>query len=265
MKQFSLIVLCAVTYILSGCNKYPDCSPGVPSCQIVKIIQGFSVSVPEDTLTFAYNNKGNPVSITRTYVGTSSPNFLFIYDKKNRMTDFYGVYTSPNPYFDIWHRYHYDAKNRIISDTTYEFGFVGPGIPLPDQTNNGQLRVRNVSTYGYDLKDRIVKSTDTYGFPESDITTRFYTYNRDGNLVKIVTTRSGVTNTETYSFDDKINLRSTHPIWQFLDRDYSVNNSLHATAFNQYGLPTAIDFSNHGYGQFATILLTDIKISYNCR
>jgi hypothetical protein len=263
MKQFSLIVLCAMTCILSGCNKYPDCSPATHSCQIVKIIQGFTVSVPNDTLTFAYNNKGYPVSITRTYVSTSSPNFLFIYDKKNRLTDYYGVYTSANPYFDIWHRYHYDAKNRVISDTTFEFGLIGPGIPLPDHTNNGQLRVRNVSTYEYDLKDRIIKSTDTYGsdYPE----TKLYTYNKDGNLIKISATRSGITNTETYSFDDKINLRSTHPIWQFLDRDYSVNNSLNATAFNQYGLPTAIAFTRHGYGQFATILLTDIKISYNCR
>jgi len=263
MKQFSMIVLCALTCILSGCSKYPDCYPASRSCQIVKIIQGYSISVAEDTLAFAYNNKGNPVSITSTNIA-SSPNFLFIYDKKNRLTDFYGVYTSPNPYFDTWHRYHYDAKNRIISDTTYEFGLVGPGMPLPDDTHNGQLRIRNVSTYEYDLKDRIIKSTDTYGAIESGLATRLYTYNRDGNLVKIVTTRWGITNTKNFSFDDKINMRSTHPIWQFLDRDYSVNNSMHATAFNKYGLPTMVDF-NHGYGQFATITLTDIKISYNCR
>jgi hypothetical protein len=257
MKQFSLLMLCIV---LHSCIKSPDCTPNTPSCQIAQIKQ---TSSPVDSLTFVYNSKGNPLSITRTQVGTSQPNFKFLYDHKNRLTDFYGVYDSPNPYFDVWHRYHYDAKNRIISDTTFEFGLVGNGVPLPDQTNNGQLRVRNVSTYAYDQKDRIIKSTDTYG--HDFLTIRTYTYNHEGNIANLSVQSQFDPGTTTYSYDDKINPRRTNAIWQFLDRDYSMNNSVEVAAYNIYGLPTVINVGSHGYGQFAIIPLGDVEIRYTCR
>lgn len=267
MKPHSLIASCALVCIasmlLQACNNHHDVFPGTPCCQIVQIRQGI---FDEDSLAIAYNIKGNPVSITRATVGTGRPNFLFLYDKKGRMTDFYGVYTSPNNGFDVWHRYRYDGKNRIIVDTTYEFGIVGPGMPLPDDSHHGQLRVRNISTYKYDWKDRMIQSTDTYG-RENDITTRIYTYNQEGNLAKVFT-RTGIDTVSVFSrFDDKVNFRLTHPIWQFLDRNYSINNSVltEPSRYNNYGLPEVMYLGTMYYGNFATIPLNFVVVKYNCK
>ncbi|SFE54503.1 hypothetical protein SAMN05518672_107161 [Chitinophaga sp. CF118] len=265
MKPHSLIASCALTCIasllLQACNKYHDHSPGIPCCQIIQVRQGI---FDEDSLAIVYNIKGNPVSITRANVGTGRPNFLFRYDKKGRMTDFYGVYTSPNPYFEIWHRYVYDGKNRIIVDSTYGFGLIGPGGPLPD--HDGILRVNNISTYKYDWKDRMIESTDTYG-KASTITTRTYTYNQEGNLAKLFTKSGMDTITRYFRFDDKVNFRLLHPIWQFLNRDYSMNNSLSVepSNYNKYGLPQNAYLGDPFYGSFATIPLNFVVIRYSCK
>ncbi|GAA3934118.1 hypothetical protein GCM10022209_30600 [Chitinophaga oryziterrae] len=247
-------------FLLSGCNKFHEVPPHTPDCQIVKLKGGIFIG---DSLVIAYSHNGNPLSITRASVGTGSPNFLFRYDQKGRMTDYYGVYESPNPFFEVWHRYHYDAKNRITVDTSYSFGFIGPGIPLPDP-QQGHLFVGNISTYAYDIENRIIKSTDTYGSASVALTS-LYTYNNEGNLVKITNQTASGTNTVTFSFDNKINLRRTHPIWQFLDRDYSINNSVQVFSYNNYGLPVEVNFGSHGLGTFASIPISTTTITYNCK
>ncbi|WP_126246192.1 hypothetical protein [Chitinophaga rhizosphaerae] len=244
---------------LSGCNKYHDVIPHTAGCQIVKMNGGLFIG---DSLVIAYDHKDRPLSMTRGSVGTGSPNYLFRYDKKGRLTDFYSVYEPPNPYFENWHRYQYDDRNRIITDTSFSFGYVGPGMPLP-APEQGHLYVGNVSTYKYDGENRIIQATDFYGL--ATLITANYTYNRQGNLEKIVWQSGGSSSTQTFSYDNKISLRRTNPVWQFLDRDYSVNNSMKVSSYNRYGLPVDVDFSGHGSGTFATVQISATSITYDCR
>ncbi|WP_126246191.1 hypothetical protein [Chitinophaga rhizosphaerae] len=250
-------------YLLSGCHTDPHLHPGKPYCKITKVKGDLNFSGPVDSFVITYNHKGNPVSMVRGFVGTGSPNYLFLYDQKGRMTDFYGVYENPSS-FDVWHRYYYDARNRIILDSTYEFGEVGPGNkPLPSP-GRPYLGVRNISTYTYDQFDRIVKSTDTYG-RDTVFMTRRYKYNVAGNLISVEEQTGGASTTITDSYDNKINYHRLHPIWQFLDRDYSVNNPLPVAAYNAYGLPVSLMLSGHRYGSFATTPFTFADIEYSCK
>ncbi|WP_341835636.1 hypothetical protein WJU16_22680 [Chitinophaga pollutisoli] len=263
MKKILLFVaacmLIAAVHHLTGCNKYHDVIPQDAGCQIVKMKGGLFLG---DSLVFSYDPKDRPVSITRGAVGTGSPNYRFLYDRKGRLTDFYSVYEPPNPYFENWHRYHYDNRNRIITDTSFSFGYIGPGIPLPGP-GQGKLYVGNVSTYKYDQVDRIIQATDYYGL--ATFVTSTYTYNRQGNIEKIVRQSEGSSTTETFTYDDKASLRLTNPVWQFLDRNYSVNNDMKVFSYNKYGLPVDVDFGGHGTGMFATIQIGATSITYDCR
>ncbi|ATL48787.1 hypothetical protein COR50_17355 [Chitinophaga caeni] len=251
------ILVCAIPY-LSGCNKYQDVIPRAASCQIVKLKGGLFIG---DSLVITYDNKDRPIRMTRASVGTGSPNYVFLYDKKGRLSDFYSVYEPPNPYFENWHRYQYDDRNRIVTDTSYSFGYVGPGVPLPSP-DFGHLVVGNVSTYKYDSENRIIQATDFYGL--STLITSDFVYNRQGNIEKIIRQSGGSSSTETFTYDDKIGLRRTNPVWQFLDRDFSVNNSMKVSSYNRYGLPVDVDFGIHGGGIFATVQVSATTITYNC-
>ncbi|ATL48786.1 hypothetical protein COR50_17350 [Chitinophaga caeni] len=250
--------------LLSGCLKDPHLPPpGNPFCKITKVKGDLHFQKDVDSYRITYDKKGNPESIVRGIVGTSSPNYLFLYDQKGRLTDFYGVYLNPTA-FDIWHRYSYDAKNRIILDSTYEFGEVGPGnVPIPSP-GRPYLGVRNIATYSYDHLDRIVRSTDTYGH-DTVFMTRLYTYNGAGNLTSVEERSDGGSTTISYTYDNKVNYHRLHPIWQFLDRDYSMNNPLPVAAYNTYGLPTSIILSGYRTGYFATTPFTFAEFEYSCK
>lgn len=252
MKALSYLMLIAGLTI-SGCDKNPDV-PHTADCQIVKLKGGL---VTGDSLVITYNHSGNPVRITRATSSTGYPDFVFKYDQKGRMTDYYGVYYSDNPYFEIWHRYYYDAKDRIILDTTYSFGYIGPGMPVPGRGDTA-LRLADVFTYTYDSQDRITEARGKFR-------TLFYTYNHKGNLVKVTTQSASGTQELQYTFDNKTGLRRTHKIWQFLDRDYSINNSIPVSSYNKYGLPLTADFSSNGNVTFAGINVLATTITYSCR
>lgn len=262
MKRFSTLILWAIpvaTLILPGCKKFDHPFPGhLPKCQITKLKIGVG---PEDSMVFTYNNKGNPVSMIRTVTGTSTPNFFFRYDKRNRVTDVIGIYDDGIG-FDTWHRLYYDNRDRIILDTTYDFGIVGE-VPLPIPGRG--LIARNISTFEYDAHNRIIGSTDTYGNPDMIARTK-YIYNGDGNLGLIVTTRGGTVDSVALNgYDNKMNMHLTHPIWQYLDRDYSLNNPFTAAAYNSRGLPSILDIGKN-YGLFAQVYFYErLEIAYKCR
>ncbi|SFD99292.1 hypothetical protein SAMN05518672_10472 [Chitinophaga sp. CF118] len=269
MKSFLITSACVMLVVtgllLSGCHKGQNIPPCAPSCQITKVI-GDLESTEEDSFVIAYNNKGNPVSMIRSQTATSRPNFIFRYNHKGQMTDFIGIYADPSYtgeiVFDTWHRYHLDTKGRVILDSTYEFGRIGPGYKPEPLEGRPYLGVRNISTYTYDNQNRIIKSTDTYGFDVIH-STRLYTYNHAGNLEKIV---EG-TNTYTFSYDNKINYHALNSNWQFLDRDYSVNNPrpVDGYAYNNYGLPISINLAGHNSRSFATQSFSHLLIKYSCK
>jgi hypothetical protein len=82
-----------------------------------------------------------------------------------------------------------------------------------------------------------------------------YTYDAEGNLEV-----PGAT------YDNKMNINRTNDIWQFLARDYSVNNRLMATAYNSTGFPTHINHPEpYWFANTQDIEISRSQIGYACR
>jgi hypothetical protein len=258
------VLFVAFLLIISGCKKTndnPSCR--VPDCKVVKLKGNKSWSDTEkDSIIITYNSKGNPVSMKGTQTGTGYPEYIFRYDKYDRVTDLIGEYGN-HLYFEIWYHYEYDNKNRIVLRHTYRFGTIGTG-PLPERPTAPE----DVSTYKYDGLNRIIETVDAKNFPDPYFTprTNLYYYNTDGNMRAIVYIydyrRDSVIIT---GYDDKVNMYQTHPIWLFLDRDYSKNNHFTAQAYNSYGLPTLYN-EMHSYANFLMFAFNGgIEVTYKCR
>lgn len=248
MKPLLAVTIIACLFVpLSGCEKVmeylqqnPDAD--IKYCNITKFIENSGPSGAR-TATFTYNAFGNPTSVTVTNVGTGNPNRVFKYDSYQRLVEYRGEYTNGN--YEYWYRYAYTpASNRIISDTVYIFGPLGP-----EPTTFFDRRITN---YTYDGGGRIIQtSTVSTVFPGPP-TVANYTYDPMGNLV-----RPGII------YDAKINLHRTNRVWMFLDRDYSLNNPLTADAYNANGLPTVINSPLPLRG-FIGFYLNDSDIQYKC-
>src|SRR5260370_11911648 len=83
----SLIVL------LPGCKKlfdyledHPDAAPGFCRIEQFNFTQPLVDFPDRDTITFTYNAMGNPVTATRPHPGTGSTDFVFLYDRHDRLT-----------------------------------------------------------------------------------------------------------------------------------------------------------------------------------
>ncbi|PWV56856.1 hypothetical protein [Chitinophaga sp. S165] len=254
MKAFSTTLSCAAVFVMSflltACSKDDHYPPGGQYCRVHQLIG--RIGYDQDTITIKYNNKGNPVEMNRTFVSTGRPRFVFKYDKRDRLIDLIGLYRHPTNY-EIRFRYAYDYKGRISSDTVYTLGFTD--VPnRPDYLRE----------YTYDNKDRLIQVRHK-GISNPDVRFAYnYHYNQQGNLEK-VTDAGGVVTLSDFKYDNKVNINSLHPIWQFLSGDYSRNNVNVALSYNAYGLPTAFDQGEKREGQFANIAFSNIAISYQCR
>lgn len=203
-----------------------------------------------DQLTIRYNAAGNPISVKSAQgPATGRPDLLFRYDAQNRLTDCIGVYSNGNG-FESWSKYKYDRKNRIVYDTAFIFGQLGE--------RPTHFMFKHVTHYTYDDQNRIIKASlvwkkpsDGGGFEE------IFNYDGNGNLVT------------GQSYDNKKNIHRTHPVFAFIDRDYSVNNPQHATTYH-HGLPTSLYVNPNadyprGEFKFLQFGLTDsISIKYRC-
>lgn len=244
----SLVIVC-LSY--SACVKDPHNPSHIPECRVYQITG--DVNYSEDSITIRYNSKGNPIAIDRNNVGTGNPHFVFKYDKNDRLIDLIGLYDHPTNY-ETRFRFAYDYKNRIKADTQYIFGFT-------DQPNTPE----NINEYEYDSQNRMTQYHHrSLIWPDTHWTYTFE-YNQQGNLAK-VTDENG-TNIPLFPFDydDKVNINSLHPIWQFLSQDYSRNNHATEISYNNKGLPTEIDRSTKVPGGFANIYISHVKVSYQCR
>lgn len=249
IPSFSLMLVIIASLLSPACNKEDDHPDGRPQCLIqqLKGDLGFSLM---DSAVFVYNVKGDPVSVTRTIPTTGHPNFLFSYDAHRRLTDYIGVY-GDGVHFEFRRRYSYDSKNRIVQDTTYTFGV------LTDPPPQGFLE--RITTYTYDSRNRIIRLDELHPPSGSTATIRYY-YNQKGNLEKI---DNGSITLLTY--DNKVNMHRTHPVWQLIDRDFSVNNPFGAVTYNKRGLPVKIEtdltkFDRH----FIGIFYRHLEVSYDC-
>jgi hypothetical protein len=203
-----------------------------------------------------YNEYENPTFISVPMVTTGSPFRTFQYDSWHRLKGYREEYTAGG--FFSWHKYYYDNKGRIGADSSYSMGASTGDVPV-------SYLSKALTTFEYDLQNRIVKAVTTVGpgtifpgFPLPTTSTSEYTYDTAGNLV-----RPGVT------YDNKINLYRTNDIWMFLARDYSVNNPFIAASYNSTGFPTSINTPGHmgsmGFLNSTDIFLNHSEIGYSCR
>lgn len=242
------LVIACLSY--SACIKDPENPSAIPECRVDQIMG--ELNYPGDTITIRYNSKGNPIAIDKNYVTTGSPRYVFKYDKNDRLIELAGMYNHPTNY-EILFRYSYDYKNRIKADTQYTFGFIGqPAMP------------EYIHEYEYDSKDRMTRYKHRSLYSSYRWEYNFH-YNAQGNLSKVTNENGAEVGSFSYDYDDKVNINSLHPIWQFLSMDYSRNNHSPARSYNNKGLPTALDFSNKNPGNFGILPLTNVEITYQCR
>jgi len=194
-----------------------------------------------------YNEYENPVFVNIPLATTGHPFRTFKYDNWHRLREYRGEYG--NGFFEFWHFYGFDNNGRISVDTTYTFGTVG-------EKPTGYFE-RCIAFYAYDNQGRIISVSTACD--RSGSFTNNYTYDANGNLV--YPAAYGIT------YDNKMNLNRTNDIWQFLNRDYSMNNPFIATEYNTTGFPTKI---NTPASTALTYWLNEVdhrrsQIGYGCR
>jgi hypothetical protein len=226
-----------VSVLLASCAKQADLpaeqqQPSKPKadkefkkCAITKIIANNFV-FPGRVYLFEYNDKGDPVKVTPSAVGTGSPVLHFVYDKKGRLLEFYGLYS--NGHFEFWNIYQYDKKDVVVSDTSYGFGTY-ESTPTGDHvTSIPDPHFLSLTSYEYDAQGRVSRTT---GVLPVDLSlgpfVREFHYDAAGNLQSFGAL-----------YDNRMNLRRTNAVWMFVDRNYSINNERPADNYNGAGLPT---------------------------
>ncbi|RYG32344.1 MAG: hypothetical protein EOO01_34375 [Chitinophagaceae bacterium] len=181
--------------------------PSLSTCKVRRIYQYSSVIDGTVTAVFTYNSAGNPYSVKYNTGGTGTEDHYFFYDAQKRLTQWKRTWGD----FAIRHHfYQYNAQNQIVKDS---LRFSDPA--------SGQLYDIKVSTIEYDSQGRVVKETvvNTYNQDGVYEPTRrpTYTYDNRGNLA--------VAGWKSSSYDYKINPLRQNRIFQFIFRNYSMNNA----------------------------------------
>src|SRR5215213_692237 len=196
--------LSAAIFVMSfvSCEKseskvFRDNKADVKKCPVTQIIYSTCCNI-KDTMVFAYNTWGDPITITRLpSPNTGAPNYVFIYDKKRRLTEMLGLYSGGNSGL-FYHKYFYanPGNSNIVVDSTYIF----------PQFQNGtliQYYSSSASYLTYDKAGRIIKDSTIYqDGPRTRVDN--YVYDANGNLFG-------------RSYDDRVNINQTHEIWMFVN------------------------------------------------
>lgn len=246
MKRHPFALYCALiaVLLLTACLKPGPIivPPGHPTARIIQLKELDPLYA--DSSGVAYNQLGNPVSIIPSNVSTGYPMWLFRYDNQHRLIARVGAYDNGLNMFEMAYRHVLNAAGRIIRDTTFVFGTFDTTV-TPLRITGQSVRT---TSYSYDSYSRITQTATTDLVPDIPRyqTTVNYSYNNAGNAWKIVTIRveipypHAIPDTSiTYPvFDNKPNYHRLHPIWQFVDRDYSSNNPGNVISYNAHGLAT---------------------------
>jgi len=253
-KPACFLVLLTVT--LSSCQKlldYYNYNGNKPStgCQI-KAITHSSSSV-ESTTRITYRSNGLPATV------------------KYEMHDVAFDYTDSFTF-----HYAYDHLNRLVSESSD--WVYGPNLIYYAYEGNSSLPVRDtiralyesfVEDLQYDVKGRIIKKArrdfqfvipeDNPG-PHPDEVYKYY-YDARGNRQEHIS-NPGYPGIIQYS--DKPSLYSTHPVWQLIHKDYSINSVPFGETFNEKNLPLSIKQNKVSYLQPFLDLHPGSKIEYDC-
>lgn len=223
----------------------------IPTCLIEKITSWSGVDSPQ-IAKFAYDYSGNPVRVEFNHTGTGRPNLSFTYDKEGRLTDYYAPYRlEPNTAYEFWYHYTYDQTGeRVLIDTQYLFGSIVDGVPQPNPA------YKSAGNYEYDYKGRVRKVTRTVMLqsgPPFPTYVDTYQYDTTGNLLGFG------------PYDSRTNMHRANKVWQFIDRNYSVNNPTKAGKYNKLGYPLWFKTSPPFWFTFAyQIDLNNSEIEYLC-
>jgi YD repeat-containing protein len=253
MKISSIVALLAlvVNLLFVGCRKADITSsdslsttvssdataPDLSKCKIRYIYAGPEGEEYSYKGLFSYNRAGNPYSLL---FNADAPDYQFYYDAQNRLTEHrefaYGL--------AFRHYYKHNAAGQIVIDSS-----INPGSDTRDTTIS-------VSTIEYDSQGRIIKETivswDTKSLVKS--TRRpTYTYDNRGNI--------GVLGWKSSSYDYKVNPLRQNPVFQFITRNYSMNNAASQPKYNSKGLPLTLKPNNDNFFGFVEIN----KIIYDCQ
>ncbi|MET0466248.1 MAG: hypothetical protein ABW007_24025, partial [Chitinophagaceae bacterium] len=178
------------------------------------------------------------------------PNFIFKYDSKKRLVESIEYYD--NGVFENWSRYYYNSQGMITSDTTYKGGVVVNGnATLPDE-EAAELRVHR---YVYDAQKRII-TVKLFWPRESEESFDEQTYEYDANGNRQLDGGAA-------SYDDKMNIHRTHKVFMFMDRNYSRNNPVGATAYNARYL--AVTYGPAVSETFLRKSLGNAAVTYKCK
>lgn len=191
---------------------------------------------------FSYNSLGNPYSVLYSDGGTGVDDHFFFYDAKNRLKQYDLTWVG---YLHEQHFYSHNQKDQIVKDSAIYRDCCG-------RTNS-----ISVSTIEYDLMGRVVKEIITNKYnafgPAGGIYRPTYTYDSRGNLA--------VRDWKSSSYDYKVNPLRQSPVFQFVFRNYSMNNAAVQPKYNSLGLPLSIKPSNdYFFNEFETV-----KIIYDCQ
>ena len=232
------IAIIAACVLLAACRKF-DFKFRDPAltCRISEFRgvmgKGESFEMPI-TRRIHYNEFGNPTlfEYVETEGGTGTPNFYFYYNDHQQLIRMVG-------YGD--HRYFYNNLGQIVIDSSYEYYTGGDA--------------RYETKFYYDLYGRIIKVTQKYYYDMfeqegvGETITGYIRYDGRGNRV-----REGV------KYDNRTSIFRTHPLWMFLNLDYSINNPAGATSYNTAGLPLVVN----GYFNFLESAMFTDSIVYDC-
>jgi hypothetical protein len=217
-------------------------TPDLSKCKMRRIYQQIN-EFRTETAVFTYNAAGNPYSVIYSNSGTTLANHHFFYDSKNRLKEYqlkWGEY-----YVHQYHYYRYNDKDQIIVDST-----------LISDANEAYPYVY-VSTLEYDAFGRVVKETignkkngDAPLLPTRRPT---FTYDVRGNLA--------VANWKSSSYDNKINPLRQNKVFQFIFRNYSLNNAAVQPKYYSLGLPLSMKPSNDGFFNASETF----KVIYDCQ
>ena len=226
-----------------SCEKLIEYIPGKPkNCRIKKMhFHDYSLDYLGD---FYYNKWGNPDSVIFGFVATGSPNMYFKYNNKKQLTQ--AKFSYLNGSNEGLHRFGY-TNGVITTDTTYNWPSNEEPVPL-------NYHSKTLSYFEYDDFGRIIKRTIHYlspSYPPSEWT---YSYDENGNLVTPVPVQ----------YDNYTNFLVLHPVWQFLEANYSRNNPLPAISYNNFRLPLKFEPGIAGGGvRFFGRGVTEIE--YDCK
>lgn len=240
-KNLSLAAIFAIIVFFTGCRKLIDeYFPGHDvgnSCKIKSITQDIR------TGTFYYNKRGYLDSIIfDVATGSAGAQFhYFKYNKERKLIEYRGDYSREEGDYYFIHKYVYD-DNLIVKDTSWvrEAG-----------------TAKSVHYIEYDNKGRVIRETGLWlegdGQPVNEpIEPINYYYDDNGNLM--------VNNTEG-NYDDKKSFLGTSRTLMFTQRNYSKNNPLPVTSYNEEELP--LGFGPEAAGGFLQWGLPSV-IEYDC-